>query len=75
MDLSVTAMMVVLFVSLATAFGTALWLLTDPQSTLRRLSQVAARCRRPDVVGSVLGDEPSAWPSAPGRSCPSRRRR
>jgi tight adherence protein C len=61
MDLQVSAMMAVLFVSVATAFGTALWLLTDPQSTRRRLSQVTGTGENaPTSIGSVLGDEPSA---------------
>jgi tight adherence protein C len=61
MDLQVTTIMAVLFVSVATAAGTALWLLTDPQSTRRRLSQVTGTGDgAPASSGSVLGDEPSA---------------
>jgi tight adherence protein C len=61
MDLSIAAMMAVLFVSVASAAGTALWLLTDPQNTRRRLSQVTGTGEGPSVsIGSVLGDEPSA---------------
>jgi tight adherence protein C len=61
MDLQVTTIMAVLFVSVATAAGTALWLLTDPQSTRRRLSQVTGTGDgAPASIGSVLGDEPSA---------------
>jgi tight adherence protein C len=59
MDLQVTAMIAVLFASVATAAGTALWLLTDPQSTRRRLSQVTGGGESAPAIGSVLGDEPS----------------
>ena len=48
------------FVSVASAAGAALWLVTDPQSTRRRLSQVAGSGESgPVSIGSVLGDEPS----------------
>jgi tight adherence protein C len=60
MDLTVTTMIAVLFVSVASAAGTALWLITDPQSTRRRLSQVTGTGENaPAAIGSVLGDEPS----------------
>jgi tight adherence protein C len=60
MDLQIAAPLAILFVSLATAAGTALWLLTDPQSTRRRLSQVTATGETGAAeIGSVLGDEPS----------------
>lgn len=61
MDLQTTAMLAVLFVSVATGAGTVLWLLTDPQSTRRRLTQVAGgTAGANDGIGSVLGDAPSA---------------
>jgi len=61
MDLQLTAMLGVLFVSVASAAGTVLWLLTDPQSTRRRLSQVTSGPGGAgENIGSVLGDEPSA---------------
>ncbi len=61
MDLSIAALFVVLFVSVATAAATALWALTDPQSTRRRLSVVTGNGEGgATTVGSVLGDEPSA---------------
>jgi tight adherence protein C len=60
MDLQTTAMLAVLFVAVATGAGTILWLLTDPQSTRRRLTQVAAGAAGAnDGIGSVLGDAPS----------------
>ncbi len=40
MDLQLTTMLAVVFASVATAAGTALWLLTDPQPTR------AGVCRR-----------------------------
>jgi tight adherence protein C len=60
MDFTVTAMMAVLFVSVASATAAVLWLLTDSQSTRRRLAQVTGTAAGgPVSIGSVLGDEPS----------------
>ena len=48
MDLPINTTFVLLFVSLAAATSTLLWLVTEPRTTKRRLSQVwAGRCRRP----------------------------
>lgn len=47
MDATTAVMLVVVFAAVAVAVGTALWTVTDPQETHRRLSQVTA------VGGSV----------------------
>jgi tight adherence protein C len=61
MDLQLTAILVVLFVSVACAAGAALWMLTDPQQARRRLTQVAAAgSAGAAVYESVIGDMPSA---------------
>jgi tight adherence protein C len=59
MDAQIIASFVVIFVAVAAATCAALWVLTDPQQTRRRLSHVTAG--RPTVPTlSVLGDAPSA---------------
>src|SRR5262245_28488210 len=56
----ISATFVVLFVSVAAATGAFLWLLTEPQATRRRLSQVAQGGEQTgNEIGSVLGDAPS----------------
>lgn len=62
MDLQLTAVLGALFAGVATTTGTALWWITDPQATRRRLSQVtgtttAAAGGRHE---SVVGDAPSS---------------
>jgi tight adherence protein C len=60
MDIQTTAAIAVLFVSVASAAGAMLWLLTDPQAAKRRLSQVTGGAGSPASLESVLGDAPSA---------------
>jgi tight adherence protein C len=60
MDLQLSVMIAMLFVSVAGAAGAALWMITDPQVTQRRLSQVARGAGDGGLSESVLGDAPSA---------------
>ena len=60
MDLQLSVMIAMLFVSVAGAAGAALWMITDPQVTQRRLSQVARGAGDGALSESVLGDAPSA---------------
>lgn len=60
MDLQTTAAIALIFVSVASAAGAMLWLLTDPQAAKRRLSQVTGGAGSPATFESVLGDAPSA---------------
>jgi tight adherence protein C len=60
MELQLIASFVVLFVAVASATCAVLWPLTDPQSTRRRLSQMAGGRSAAAGVQSVLGDTPSA---------------
>jgi tight adherence protein C len=59
MDLQVVAMIALLFASVATAAGSAFWLITDPQITRRRLARVAGTTGDAGAIGSVLEDAPS----------------
>lgn len=59
MDVQTTALFGILFAAIATATGTAVWWLTDPQSTRRRLSQVTGTGPMPERFESVMGDAPS----------------
>ncbi len=60
MDVQLTAMLGLLFTAVATATGTALWWLTDPQATKRRLSQVTGTGPATERFESVMGDAPSS---------------
>jgi tight adherence protein C len=60
MDGQLTTMFGVLFAAVATATGTAVWWLTDPQATKRRLSQVTGTGPVTARFESVMGDAPSA---------------
>ena len=71
MDLQLTAMLAVLFVSVACAAGAAFWLLTDPQQTRRRLSEVAGGTGNAAAYVSVIGDLPSAMVQRASGRCSS----
>ena len=60
MDVQLTTMFGLLFAAVATATGTAVWWLTDPQATNRRLSQVTGTGPVIERFESVMGDAPSA---------------
>jgi tight adherence protein C len=60
MDLQLSAMLALLFVSVASATGIALWTLTDPQAARRRLAQVTGGSTATMPSESVIGDTPSA---------------
>jgi len=60
MDVQLVTMFGLLFAAVATATGTAVWWLTDPQATMRRLSQVTGTGPVSDRFESVVGDAPSA---------------
>ena len=60
MDVQLTTMFGLLFVAIAIATGTAVWWLTDPQATQRRLSQVTGTGPGTARFESVMGDAPSA---------------
>jgi tight adherence protein C len=50
----------ILFAAVATAAGSVVWWLTDPQSAKRRLSAVTGTGPAPERHESVMGDAPSA---------------
>jgi tight adherence protein C len=59
MDAQLATLFGLLFVAVATGTGTALWWLTDPQSTKRRLSEVTGTAAPVERFESVMGDAPS----------------
>jgi tight adherence protein C len=59
MDAQILASIVVLFVSVASATAAALWWLTDPQESRRRLAHAAGSPTAGPLRQSVMGDAPS----------------
>jgi len=59
MDAQLATMFAILFAAVATATGTAVWWLTDPQATKRRLSRVTGTGPITERFESVMGDAPS----------------
>jgi tight adherence protein C len=59
MDVQLLLPVVVIFLAVAVAAGSAMWLLTDPQTVQRRLSNLATEPVTAGAPSSVMGDDAS----------------
>jgi tight adherence protein C len=59
MDVQLLLPVVVIFLAVGTAAGSAIWLLTDPQTVQRRLSNLAPEPVTSGAPSSVMGDDAS----------------